>query len=101
MKDMNIAKLTSQDLPLFNGIVSDLFPGVETPTIDYGKVRSISHLWRFSWQCQRVIGFALLRHTIGLNTRATFSSNQKLNQVQSRPMRTRFPALFVSYMYLR
>lgn len=38
MKDMNIAKLTSQDLPLFNGIVSDLFPGVETPTIDYGKV---------------------------------------------------------------
>lgn len=47
MKDMNIAKLTSQDLPLFNGIVSDLFPGVETPTIDYGKVRSISPLWRF------------------------------------------------------
>ena len=38
MKDMNVAKLTSQDLPLFNGIVSDLFPGVETPTIDYGKV---------------------------------------------------------------
>ena len=35
---MNVAKLTSQDLPLFNGIVSDLFPGVETPTIDYGKV---------------------------------------------------------------
>lgn len=40
MKDMNIAKLTSQDLPLFNGIVSDLFPGVETPTIDYGKVQT-------------------------------------------------------------
>ena len=38
MKDMNVAKLTTQDLPLFNGIVSDLFPGVETPTIDYGKV---------------------------------------------------------------
>ena len=38
MKDMNIAKLTSVDLPLFNGIMSDLFPGVETPVIDYGKV---------------------------------------------------------------
>lgn len=38
MKDMNIAKLTSADLPLFNGIIQDLFPAVETPTIDYGKV---------------------------------------------------------------
>ncbi|XP_031567025.1 dynein heavy chain 2, axonemal-like, partial [Actinia tenebrosa] len=40
MKDMNVAKLTSQDAPLFNGIVSDLFPGVEAPVIDYGKLRS-------------------------------------------------------------
>ena len=40
MKDMNIAKLTTVDLPLFNGIVSDLFPGVDTPTIDYSKVSS-------------------------------------------------------------
>lgn len=38
MKDMNIAKLTSADLPLFSGIIQDLFPAVETPVIDYGKV---------------------------------------------------------------
>lgn len=38
MKDMNIAKLTSTDLPLFNGIIQDLFPAVETPVIDYGIV---------------------------------------------------------------
>ncbi len=37
MKDMNIAKLTSPDLPLFSGIIQDLFPAVETPIIDYGK----------------------------------------------------------------
>ena len=35
---MNIAKLTSVDLPLFNGVMSDLFPGIETPVIDYSKV---------------------------------------------------------------
>uniref|UniRef100_A0A3Q2VGI4 Dynein heavy chain hydrolytic ATP-binding dynein motor region domain-containing protein n=1 Tax=Haplochromis burtoni TaxID=8153 RepID=A0A3Q2VGI4_HAPBU len=35
MKDMNIAKLTSADLPLFSGIIQDLFPAVETPVIDY------------------------------------------------------------------
>lgn len=40
MKDMNIAKLTSTDLPLFNGITQDLFPAVETPIIDYGEVSS-------------------------------------------------------------
>ncbi|XP_018335036.1 dynein heavy chain 2, axonemal-like, partial [Agrilus planipennis] len=35
MRDMNIAKLTADDLPLFNGIMSDIFPGVVIPTIDY------------------------------------------------------------------
>ncbi|KAK7909361.1 hypothetical protein WMY93_014045 [Mugilogobius chulae] len=38
MKDMNIAKLTSTDLPLFSGIIQDLFPAVETPVIDYGTL---------------------------------------------------------------
>lgn len=38
IKDMNTAKLTATDLPLFDGIIQDLFPGVETPVTDYGKV---------------------------------------------------------------
>nr|CAD7568025.1 unnamed protein product [Timema californicum] len=38
MKDMNIAKLTADDLPLFNGITADLFPGVDTPTVDYEEL---------------------------------------------------------------
>ncbi|XP_071165421.1 dynein axonemal heavy chain 2-like [Mytilus edulis] len=35
MKDMNAAKLTSADLSLFNGIISDLFPGIEMPTVEH------------------------------------------------------------------
>lgn len=38
MRDMNVAKLTSVDVPLFNAIVQDLFPSTELPVIDYGKV---------------------------------------------------------------
>uniref|UniRef100_F6YZ23 Dynein axonemal heavy chain 2 n=1 Tax=Monodelphis domestica TaxID=13616 RepID=F6YZ23_MONDO len=44
MRDMNIAKLTSVDVPLFNAIVQDLFPNIELPVIDYGKLReTIEH----------------------------------------------------------
>jgi len=44
MKDMNIAKMTSVDLPLLLGIMSDLFPGIETPVSDYVKVNLINNL---------------------------------------------------------
>jgi dynein heavy chain len=40
MKDMNVAKMTATDLPLLLGIMSDLFPGVEPQTIDYGVLRT-------------------------------------------------------------
>ncbi|KAM6908086.1 dynein axonemal heavy chain 2-like [Lycodopsis pacificus] len=39
MEDMNIAKMSSADVPLFNGITHDLFPGVEIPIVDYGKLK--------------------------------------------------------------
>ncbi|XP_038624757.1 dynein heavy chain 2, axonemal [Tachyglossus aculeatus] len=39
MRDMNLAKLTSVDVPLFSAIVQDLFPGIELPVIDYGKLK--------------------------------------------------------------
>lgn len=37
---MNIAKLTSDDLPLFLDITTDLFPNVDIPTVDYEEIIS-------------------------------------------------------------
>jgi dynein heavy chain len=39
LRDSNFPKLLADDIPLFNGIIQDLFPGINIPSIDYGNLQ--------------------------------------------------------------
>ena len=38
LRDVNVPKFLKDDIPLFENIIKDLFPGIPTPQIDYGEL---------------------------------------------------------------
>ncbi|CAE8673914.1 unnamed protein product, partial [Polarella glacialis] len=39
LRDSNVPKFLSSDLPLFSGIISDLYPDADVPFVDYGSLQ--------------------------------------------------------------
>ena len=40
LRDVNVPKFLKDDIPLFENIIIDLFPGIDRPEVDYGNRES-------------------------------------------------------------
>ncbi|XP_045539469.1 dynein axonemal heavy chain 1 [Papilio machaon] len=76
LRDVNVPKFLADDLLLFNGIISDLFPRVEIPVVDYGimeqSIRNIlvkrgyDELYTFIFKIIQLYETTVVRHGLML-----------------------------------
>ena len=72
LRDSNAPKFLAEDLLLFSGIISDLFPGVQVPIADYGKFLTVLQEKAIEFQlqptdlftkkCVQIFEMSILRH---------------------------------------
>uniref|UniRef100_A0A670YK92 Dynein heavy chain hydrolytic ATP-binding dynein motor region domain-containing protein n=1 Tax=Pseudonaja textilis TaxID=8673 RepID=A0A670YK92_PSETE len=65
IKDVNVPKFLQDDLKLFNGIISDLFPMIKEETIDYGILEEAIHKC-FITKCIQLYETTVVRHGLML-----------------------------------
>lgn len=93
LNDVNVPKFTSNDIPLFLGITSDLFPGCELPKPDYGKLvqamndaceeKNLQPKREFLDKCIQLYETIMVRHGLMVVGRS-FSGKSKVIQTLSR-----------------
>lgn len=76
ISDVNLPKFLDEDVPLFKGILSDLFPGLALPEIDYGNLlaalgaacaeRKLQPLPTFFEKCIQLYEMIVVRHGLML-----------------------------------
>ena len=89
LSDANVPKFTSNDIPLFMGIIRDLFPGVVVPNLDYGSLKGaleeacssleIQPKAQFQHKCIQLYETLMVRHGLML-VGETFSGKTKTIQ---------------------
>jgi dynein heavy chain, axonemal len=90
--DVNLPKFTIEDIPLFKGITSDLFPGITLPDIDYGNLITaivlacedlkLQPTEEFKKKCIQLYETTCVRHGLMLVGQTFSGKTQVINTLQ-------------------